>query len=547
MISARLQRLLMTGLLIIGLGLSVKANAEDVLEILDAKTSQQAQTIQNLDSQLVSDLKRGIGNTTAEQNIFLDFIRKGQLEKALYQWTSAFRGHAFQSTDLGKALYGFLLFRSGLTVMGTESLFQVKSPDALPASMKSVWREVATPTHSVWSLAQVNWSDGWTRVFDLATEVKVRGRSFGNVQKLEPLMELLKKTSVDSPERAWLQWQIGLGLALTGDFAKSAKVLKNLMEVNGARVGLDHMNISAARLLYQNGYLDASIEYYKKVPKNSDFWLEAQEEMGWAYIRKGEPQNTLALTQTLMAPVFANQLGPEPVFLHSLAQLKICDYPDVVKTLQIFRDRFRPKAQMLVELAKTGNTDHSKALVEKLKSGRISTEDLGVIAVNVPRLAVRDELLSDLVLTQKQLEEEASLAGELYARSLTGGTDQVGFQASIQGLKTAVDNRVQAARAASFARIKSLADAELKEFESILQKLHIVEAELIQQISQAERVIASSSSKQEVKAGSTGSQAKDKMIFPFTGEIWFDELANYKVTVKKGCQAASGKKTQGAM
>jgi tetratricopeptide (TPR) repeat protein len=542
-----MKRLLFAGAFAISSIGSSAAMAEDVLEILGAKDSQQAQMIQNLDSKLVSDIRAAIGNTTAEQNIFLEFIKAGQLEKALYQWTSAFKGKPFQNTDIGKATYGFLLFRSGLAVMGIETLFQVKAPEQLPASLKSAWREVAMPSHTVWQLAQIKWNDGWTKVFDLATEVKVRGRSFESVQKIEPMMELLKKTSVDSPERSWLQWQMALGLALNGDIAKAAKVLKNLMEVNTSRVGLDHMNISAARLLYQNGFLDAAIQYYQKVGKGSDFWLEAQEEMGWAYIRKGEPQNTLALTQTLMTPVFANQVGPESVFLHALAQLKVCDYPEVAKTLKIFRERFRPKAEKLVDLAKTGNNEDSQALVSKLKSGRVTTEELGPVAVRLPRLAVRDELLMDLIQTQKQLEAEASLAGDLYARSLSGGTDQVGFQASMQGLKTAVDSRVQSARAASFARVKSLAESELKEFENILQKLHIVEAELIQQISQAERVVASSSGQQDIKKGTTGSHSRDQLVFPYNGEVWFDELANYKVTIKKGCQAANVKKAGGAM
>ena len=48
------------------------------------------------------------------------------------------------------------------------------------------------------------------------------------------------------------------------------------------------------------------------------------------------------------------------------------------------------------------------------------------------------------------------------------------FQALNKGLKTAVDNRVQAAKAASFARVKTLAESELKEFENMLQKIVVL-------------------------------------------------------------------------
>lgn len=514
------------------------ARADDILSILEGTGP--TLSAQNIDNKLINSLTKEIGSPSPEQNIFLAFLKEGNTEKALYQWSSAFKGTPFAKSPTGQALHGYLLFKNGLSVIGVESLFQVQKPEMINAEIVALWRETASATDNVWSLAQISWSDSWTKLFDLATEVRVRGRNFGDVKKLDPIVELLKKTTVNSPERAWLEWQLALGLALQGDVGRGAKVLKHLMEAPANRVSQDHMNITAARLLFQNGYLDHAIQYYQKVQKDSDFWIEAQEEIGWTYLRKGEPQNTLAATQTITADVFENQVGPEAVFLHALAQLKVCDYPGVVKTLNLFRSRFKPKAANLVELAKTGVSSESEKLVGRMKSGRLKLVELGSAAAFLPRLAARDEVLLDLVQTQKALEAESKTASDLYARSLTGGTGQVGFQASIEELKRTVDARAQAARSASFNRIKALAEAELGEFKQMLQKLHIVEAELIQQISQAEKVIQASSDKTEIKKGTTGSQARDKLVFRHTGETWFDELSNYRVTIKKGCQASRG-------
>lgn len=521
---------------------STHVRAEDILDILNAKSSADIATTQNIDNKLINALKKEIGSTTPEQNIFLSFLKEGNNEKALYQWVSAFRGGKFAKTATGQALYGYLLFANGLNVVGVETLFQVSKPETIVQEVVGLWRESASPAHPVWGLAQITWNDTWSKVFDLATEVRVRARNIYSLKKLDPIVDLLKKTTVNSPERAWLEWQLALGLALNEDVGRGAKVLKHLLEVTNNRVTTDHIYITAARLLYQHGYLDAAMQYYQKVPKDSDFWLEAQEETGWSYIRKGEPQNTLAVTQTLMAPVFEKQIGPEVVFLHSLAQLKVCDYPGVVQTLQVFKNRFRPKAQNLLELAKTGVTPQSEVLVQKMKSGRPKLIELGESALFVPRLASRDEILFDFVQTQKALEAEAKTAGDLYARSLSGGTAQVGFQAGIDELRKAVEARAQSARSASFTRIKAMAEAELNEFQQILQKLHIVEAEVIQQVTQAEKVIQASQGKSDVKKGTTGAKAEDKLTFPFTGETWFDELSNYRVTVSKGCQAGNTKK-----
>jgi hypothetical protein len=86
--------------------------------------------------------------------------------------------------------------------------------------------------------------------------------------------------------------------------------------------------------------------------------------------------------------------------------------------------------------------------------------------------------------------------------------------------------------------VKALAEEEVTEISGMLQKLHIVEAELLQQISISDRVISATQGRTSQKVGTTGSQARDKVWFPSENETWFDEYSNYKVDIKKGCAAA---------
>jgi Zn-finger domain-containing protein len=90
-----------------------------------------------------------------------------------------------------------------------------------------------------------------------------------------------------------------------------------------------------------------------------------------------------------------------------------------------------------------------------------------------------------------------------------------------------------------YERVRQLAVEELAEIERILHKMQIVEAELIQQLALAEQLI-----KQEVKQPKilTGDSSRDRyaLKFPFEGEVWFDELSNYKIDLKGGCQAKVG-------
>lgn len=518
-----------------------EAGEDELLNILGAKGPEKTK---NGESLLANSIKSAQGGKiTAEQNIFLQFFDAGEFEKALYQWPAAFDGSAFGKTPSGQALNALVLFKNGIQVTSLEMLLSISQPKQIDQFIIQKWREAAPDNAPVWaSINTATWNSEWTTVFGIGAEIRVRGRQVYSADQVETVKELIKKTQIDTRERAWLSWQLVIALAQGEDAGVAGKALAVLMKAPNNPVSQDLMTMTAARLLFQNGFLDAASKYYEKVPKSSDYWFDAQEEMAWAQVRKGEPQNAIAITKTLVAPAFQSQVGPEPYFLRALSQLKVCDYPAVVETLNVYRERFKPRAAELAKLAEAANTPAVVRLVERMKKGATKLTDLGPDAALLPRFVTRDSALVQNVQTEKALEAEAKLAGELYARSLTGGTAQVGFQARLEGFKKAVETRTQAARSATYGRVKALAQEETEEIGAMLQKLHIVEAELLQQISLAGRVISATQGKSSTKIGTTGSQAKDKIWFPAEGETWFDEYSNFKVDIKKGCAAAGSNK-----
>ena len=78
---------------------------------------------------------------------------------------------------------------------------------------------------------------------------------------------------------------------------------------------------------------------------------------------------------------------------------------------------------------------------------------------------------------------------------------------------------------------------ELKSLNQIVQKMHIVEAEIVQQLSMVDRVLQAKTGKAEVKLGSTGNSSKYALNFPYEGEAWLDEIDNFRVDIKKACVA----------
>ncbi len=553
-------RILIAQVLTVACAGALAADGDELLDLLGDKPASTAtgangkgvngKGATEAESHLARSIRSAQGRLSAEQNIFTQFFDAGEMEKALYQWPAAFEGTEYGKSPSGRALNSLLLFKNGIQVTALEMLLSIEKPKEVEGYLIQKWREAAPDNAPVWAvISPTTWHQGWTDVFGIGAEVRVRGRQVYNAEQIESVKELIRKTQVDTKERAWLSWQLVIALAQGEDAGAASKALAILMKAPNNPVSTDLMLITAARMLYQNGFLDASIKYYEKIPKKSDYWFDAQEEIAWANIRKGEPQNSVAITKTLIAPAFATQIGPEPFFLRALSQLKVCDYPAVLGTLNDYRGRFKPRVVALKALTADARTPQVDRMVAKIKSGPVKLTDLGADAAMLPRFVTRDEILLQNVVTERALELEAKTAGELYSRSLSGGTAQVGFQARLEAVKKAVDVRTQSARSATYGRIKSLAEEEVTEISSILQKLHIAETELIQQISVSDRVIgatkglSSSALSTFSKTGTTGSQSKDSVWFPAENETWFDEYANYKVDIRKGC-AAGGKKQE---
>lgn len=511
--------------------------AEDSL--LDILNSNSSDSIVTERSELIDSLKKILGEPTAEQNIFLTELQANRYDRAFYQWRAAFQGTTFEKLPTGQALYAFLMFQNGLKINGLETLFKIEEPKKIGSEVQKIWNLTLAQELDLLPYVNASWNDQWTAVFNSDVEAKLMSWTIYDPTQTEKILSLISKTKLKTNERHWLQWQLALGLALQNDMVKAGKVLADLLKSGQTLISQDLVNMTAARLLYEKGFLSPAISYYKSIPKSSEYWFEAQEEISWAYLRKGEPQNTLAVTKSLMVPAFAPHVGPESVFLRSLAQLKICDYAGALTSIKEFRQRFRPRTEALLTTVSSPDNPAVQLFIEKaVKRAPVSLLSLGDKAKQLPRYITRDEVTYHLIEQSKRLKAEAQTAGQIYGRSMNEASSHVGFQAQFEELKSQIETRHQTALNAIYARIKNLAEDELEEIHAALQKMHIVEAEVIQQVGLSQRVVAASQGQAvKEKLGTTGSKDRYSLRFPFEGELWFDEIDNYKVDVKKDCQA----------
>lgn len=527
----------MNKLLVLSFSILITVSTQVMAENLESLISGATTATEAVPSQQtrLSEAVQGLlKKTTSDQNVFLGHLEKEEWKKAVLTWSKAFENTAFNKSDNGKALQALVMFKSGLTVAAIEKLFTAMNPKTINAEITHSWREVLNDKNPAWDAVQVSWNDGWTEVFGRTTEVKNKLKNINLKTSTQTLKDMSSKLAVNSKERAMVDWQLALSYALNNKADEAAKVIGQLLKNTNSPYTEDLVNLTAGRLLFQNGYFEAAAKYYEKIPKKSDYWLESQEELAWTYLRKGEVQNSVAISKSLMNSAFDGYLGPEPYFVETLGQLKICDYPKVMVGLKQFPEKFKKRTVDLDKLAKGEKSEFLATIVEKVNKEEMTWENMGKDMQYLPRTMIKDYKLIQLVNAQNIFDKESQVADSLYADSLA----LTGFQGSFQAQKNEINQKSNKAKAATAQRIKELAKNEVFEIKRILDKLHIVEAELVSQIDLSGQVIKNGTAiDSDVKKGKVSANNKsDAMVFPADSEVWFDEISNYKVDVKKGCQ-----------
>lgn len=455
-------------------------------------------------------------------------IGRGDFTSALLGYPQAVSGTSLESATSGRAFKAWLMYQAGLKVTGLESLWVAGSPNKMDPFVQKLWKKTATVHEAAWAAARLSPSAEWENVFP-GSEAYFQIRSIGARTPISKLKELIAKAPAKSMLQAKAQWNLVIALSLDNQAGVAASELAKLMRENTKPVSLDLMNLTAGRLLYQNAYFDGASKFYSKVPKSSDLWVEAQEELGWTYLRRGEAAQAIAISKDLLHPGLNGLVSAEVDLVNAMAYLKVCDYKAVLGTLDGFAKRYKNRNQRLEQLAKNSNDAQVMQVLAQLEKGRLSAGTIGVLLHSVPRAVLRDQELFELAQNRATLSKELKVAGDIYSKSLAA----TGLQGQYDAIQKNLSQRAESNKDAALSRIQLLAKREAEEIQNVLKKMHIVEAEVIEQVSIADKILKAETDKKTQKQKIVSSA--DTLKFPAEGEVWFDEISFSKVDVKKGC------------
>lgn len=443
-----------------------------------------------------------VPSETPEQKEFLSGFQQGHGD--LNAFAKAFDGSAFALSMNGRAVKDLVLAQNGLPLAGFQSLVRETEVGQLSPSLMQMWKPIFDDY--VTELPPgLEMNASWKRLFSSRNLVISKASQIG------PLLTQAERLSNRDLNKTRLLWKIATLAPQFNDTKNSLKALASLKKIPQSLIGQDQIDLATARVLYQKGDVNAALEHYMNIPKSSEFWIEALEERAWAHLRKNEQDLAVSDITTLLSEPFAPIAGPETYFLSELSSLKICDYPKVLKTSQLFKQRHRERLSEIEKLAKTGTNKGLEDLMNGFDKRGFNVHGAGSAARWMPRDFMRDGVFSSNMKYRLQLLSENKKALELGMNELAANDQSVADQA----------------RANAMARLQKLAANDMEEYRVTIDKLHIVEAEVIQ------RLYVDESLKGKRADVAVAKDDRNTMNFPYSDkEIWMDELDHYQSTVK---------------
>ncbi len=151
-----------------------------------------------------------------------------------------------------------------------------------------------------------------------------------------------------------------------------------------------------------------ALEYYSRIPRNSDNWLDALFAGGYAFFHRQQHNESLGNIHTIHSPFFYQRFYPETYILNAFTYLRLCRYPRVQKELEDFRTRYKPTFDDLKKMLQEykGNYKEFFNLVydykDKSKMSKFAN------AVEVVDSVSRTQAFKETKVIIQQIDEEKS-------------------------------------------------------------------------------------------------------------------------------------------
>ncbi len=292
--------------------------------------------------------------------------------------------------------------------------------------------------------------------------------------------------------------------------------------------------LAIARTYYQAQAWDEALDWYRKIPRDTDFWHEALFEESWAYLRAAKFRSALSNFQSLHSAYYEDYYIPESLLLRAIVYLYICKYDEMNKVLGLFEKTYGSVRGNLNEFVK-GNPDSMTYYQEIEKAQQIRKEGKLSKGLKIPFSVARH--IGNEGNIKRAFNYIRNLGDEkrrLDALPLVA-KNQLGAYAN-----KVISNRVKNTRMSIGDMTKNHLITTSNELRDLYEQAGFIRYEMI------------NGQKELLKKKIAGKDISTKQIdedvnrefyvqngyeyWPFDGEYWLDEIGNYHYLGKQSCE-----------
>jgi hypothetical protein len=259
----------------------------------------------------------------------------------------------------------------------------------------------------------------------------------------------------------------------------------------------DDTRKTLARLLYEEQRFDEADFMYAQIQKSILQQAENLLERAWAEYRMGNPEKAMGLLYAFEAPSFRDAFKPEYFILKSFIYKDVCHYDKALSVIKEFKERYGAALELIYN-----------------RQDMVENHALMLYLLNKKQI---NRIWRFLELLE---QEKAAL-------------DKFDDGALRSYLERLYDLQIQQSRANLKHHIKDEYEKVANDLLQYEESVHLMEYEI--GLDMYKRVYEAHYQEDRQNA-SKSAVAKKAATYPFQGEFWNDELADYRVNLPNKCQ-----------
>ena len=277
--------------------------------------------------------------------------------------------------------------------------------------------------------------------------------------------------------------------------------------------------LSLGRMHYAHKQFDRSIYYYRKINRDSSWWLTALLESSWAYLRRSDFDKALGNLLTLHSPFFEAQYFPESMLIKSIIYYEACRYEEARAFSDGFLAQYRP---LMEQFQAAVDSEDASRWVQLLLGEREGYA--AAMGGAFGDLVQRDPELRSARRRMVGFQEEEKLLADLVAGNFADS-----------GAGRVLGKMYKAIRGELLEEVSGMVRRRLRVETGALRDLLAQGLRIQLEIARSEREALQRSAHGEVvgevipPANLDVKLDDEHLYWPYEGEFWRDELGTYEV------------------